>query len=567
MSNGGLLQLVAYGEQDIILTTNPNITFFKLIYKKYINFAIKQYSNIFDSNIILGSNNNFVTINKDGDFLSKLVFKTSVKIENSNELGKFELTDNFAYSMIKKVQLMIGNFVINTLYGDWLNVWIELFVTKQKKKIIKELITKKNTKEFELYIPLPFFEEYNLALPIYTLTNNTEIKLKFEFRNKNTILSKQKYYFNNSNDITDNTDTNTQDFNLNINLNNSYIISDYILIDTLEKKKFTKDFNLLYEVNTYQEEILSLNSSIHRKELQLNNPTKFISFIIQPGSLINGGHYLANPGENFLEVACKRFCLKYCMTGYNNSKYGVLEDNSNNSLSGIGSKLYFNISLLSDPITNYENIFKNLFDKLEPKIIKFYGNDKINATTNNISVNIKNLNTEDKYLLSLPTSEHNILWNLGGNNNIISTPDFNNEGHNNYDYIVYDYVSYSNYHRSIIEKIGLELNSIRRIKDYNTEFFNYIEPIKYNLSANKNSIFTYSFSLNPKKHSPSGSCNFSNIQNFHIIINTKTNDNNINNLIFSPNTQIIKNNSKICFMSINYNILNITNGIVSLKYS
>ena len=40
---GGLIELVAYGVQDVFLTGNPQITFFKLVYKRYTNFAQEEF--------------------------------------------------------------------------------------------------------------------------------------------------------------------------------------------------------------------------------------------------------------------------------------------------------------------------------------------------------------------------------------------------------------------------------------------------------------------------------------------------------------------------------------------
>ena len=45
---GGLLQLVAYGAQDVYLTGNPQITFFKTIYKRHTNFSHESVQQIFD---------------------------------------------------------------------------------------------------------------------------------------------------------------------------------------------------------------------------------------------------------------------------------------------------------------------------------------------------------------------------------------------------------------------------------------------------------------------------------------------------------------------------------------
>ena len=39
---GGLMQLVAYGAQDIYITGNPQITFFKIVYRRHTNFAMES---------------------------------------------------------------------------------------------------------------------------------------------------------------------------------------------------------------------------------------------------------------------------------------------------------------------------------------------------------------------------------------------------------------------------------------------------------------------------------------------------------------------------------------------
>ena len=42
MTGGGLMQLVAYGAQDVYLTGNPQITFFKVVYRRHTNFAMES---------------------------------------------------------------------------------------------------------------------------------------------------------------------------------------------------------------------------------------------------------------------------------------------------------------------------------------------------------------------------------------------------------------------------------------------------------------------------------------------------------------------------------------------
>ena len=67
---GGLIQLVTTGIQDAPLTFNPEITFFKLVYKQHTNFAIIQNTkNLGNRNF---SSSNSYKIEDFGDLLKSL---------------------------------------------------------------------------------------------------------------------------------------------------------------------------------------------------------------------------------------------------------------------------------------------------------------------------------------------------------------------------------------------------------------------------------------------------------------------------------------------------------------
>ena len=186
------------------------------------------------------------------------------------------------------------------------------------------------------------------------------------------------------------------------------------------------------------------------KRIFLKHPTKLLSFHIEPGGFVNGKKYLAYPNTNFFELASKRFCLRFSATGWVGdndyllpyAKYGVLQNDSGENLNGIGYRLAFDHGLTSlktlGKMTEQEIIIYNLYVKLNPTLIKYYGNDIISATVNNINTNISNLNEQDKFILSLPTIElDNFIREE--NNKIIYTEDNNNEGNPNYDIQVFDY--------------------------------------------------------------------------------------------------------------------------------
>ena len=67
---GGLLQIVAYGPQDVYLTGNPQITFFKVVYRRHTNFALETIRNNFAAKPNFGSLTS-VTIERSADLISK----------------------------------------------------------------------------------------------------------------------------------------------------------------------------------------------------------------------------------------------------------------------------------------------------------------------------------------------------------------------------------------------------------------------------------------------------------------------------------------------------------------
>ena len=71
---GGLIQIVAYGSQDLFLTGIPEITFFKYIYKRYTNFSLESIDIDFDGNKNFGQEIS-CNIPKNGDIIKDIFIK------------------------------------------------------------------------------------------------------------------------------------------------------------------------------------------------------------------------------------------------------------------------------------------------------------------------------------------------------------------------------------------------------------------------------------------------------------------------------------------------------------
>jgi len=144
---GGLLQLVAQGKQDVYLTGNPQITWFKMVYRRYTNFAIESQSIYFDGNPDFGKRLTCL-IPRRGDLLGPLLLEITlpqIKYKTPQSIGG-ELTENANYvtslghAIIEEVSVEIGEQEIDKQTGEWLNIWSELTTPPGIKKGFNNMI-------------------------------------------------------------------------------------------------------------------------------------------------------------------------------------------------------------------------------------------------------------------------------------------------------------------------------------------------------------------------------------------------------------------------------------------
>ena len=233
---GGLLQLVAYGAQDVYLTGNPQITFFKVVYRRHTNFSIESIQQTFNGNAKEG---NRVTcqISRNGDLVHKLyvVFDT------------VEATKTDARKCIKKVEVEIGGQLIDRQYGDWMTIWNELTLPKGKETGYGQMIDgTASTGDNKAYVPLEFWfcRNIGLALPLIALQYH-EVKINIEFETSPI--------------FTDAT-----------------LWADYIFLDTDERRRFAQLSHeyLIEQVQFTGSESLSDTDTTLNAKLSFNHPVK-----------------------------------------------------------------------------------------------------------------------------------------------------------------------------------------------------------------------------------------------------------------------------------------------------
>ena len=484
---GGLMQLVAYGAQDIYLTGNPQITFFKVIYKRHTNFAIEAIEQTFSGNTGFGQKMS-CQITKNGDLITKIYLKIQLS-GSSVDNGKWAWVGMLGYSILDYIELQLGGSTIDKQFGEWLCIWHQLTDDISHERGINKLIgnthemttLSSDEKNITLYIPLQFFccRYSGLAIPLIALQYHN-IRFDIQLKNINEIIVKQG-------------DSNISASGVNpiINLIDISLLTTYIYLDSDERKRFSSASHeyLIEQVQTSGNEIVDLSSK--KIKLNFNHPCKSLYWIVKNGNFISGESFLSyminsdNVTQDIIKIATIRYVLA-------------------NTESIVG-----NITIGTDRLLTHNNI---TIEALPEKI----NSNEVQALVENFSV----VEPLDIIEISKPINE--IQFDS-------RTTDEFNEGHENFDYLVYMWNNFGiNIDNTInpVNNAQLQLNGHDRFSLQDGDYFNYVQPYENHNNTPSDGINVYSFAINPVEHQPSGTCNFSRIDN--TILNLSFNTNIIN---------------------------------------
>ena len=177
VGQGGLLQLVALGKQDVFLTGNPQMTWFKMVYRRYTNFAIESQPMYFDGTPDFGKR---ITCNvpRRGDLLSQIILEVTLPALQLLDGTPVSYVNAVGHALIQEITLEIGEQEIDRQTGEWMEIWSNYTTTKDKQTAFYNMIGKLDGYSpptlfgpLKLYIPLRFWFCRNpgLALPLIAL--------------------------------------------------------------------------------------------------------------------------------------------------------------------------------------------------------------------------------------------------------------------------------------------------------------------------------------------------------------------------------------------------------------
>jgi len=259
------MQLVAYGAQDVYLTGNPQITFFKVVYRRHTNFACESIEQTFNGSVGFGKKVT-ATISRNGDLISHCYVQAKLPALNDSS-NDSTYVNSIGHALLKEVELEIGGQRIDRHYADWLEIWSELTVPAEKRDGYKAMVGKfdatpslkgNNT----LFIPLQFFFNRNpgLALPLIALQYH-EVKINFTFESLTNLV-------------------NGSDKSAAGDLEATLFV-DYIYLDTDERRRFAQVSHemLIEQVQFTGKE--SLSGTSNRVRLNFNHPVKELVWVIK----------------------------------------------------------------------------------------------------------------------------------------------------------------------------------------------------------------------------------------------------------------------------------------------
>ncbi|MBI96167.1 hypothetical protein CL656_03390 [bacterium] len=530
---GGLMQLVAYGAQDVYLTGNPQITFFKTTYRRHTNFAMESIEQTFNGQADFGRRVT-CTISRNGD----LAYRTYLQVtlpEIGQELGGADdvharWLDFPGHQLIHQVEVEIGGQRIDRHYGDWMHIWCQLTMDKNQERGLYKMLgnttqltyvtdpqfapvdgpcdsdaprqvcaPRNALPETTLYVPLQFWFCTNpgLALPLIALQYH-EVKVNLDLRSIDECLWAVRSL--DWADATGGSVKTTGAYNQSLVAASLYV--DYIYLDSDERRRMAQNAHeyLIEQLQFTGDE--SVGSSSNKIKLNFNHPVKELIWVVQPDAHVDYCGSL-EMGETLHRVM-----------GAQPFNYTDAVDALPNSVTSFASAAA--VEGTNAVINSDGNGFQDAgLHSAVAATAGWFNQTAAGGETGTMS----GLSDAGTFVLS----ETALDMHCWGENPVVTAK--------------------------------LQLNGQDRFSEREGTYFDLVQPFQHHSRAPNTGINVYSFALRPEEHQPSGTCNMSRIDNATL------------QLVLSNATVESTNTAKVRVYATNYNILRIMSGMGGMAYS
>jgi hypothetical protein len=167
-AGGGLLQLVATGKQDLFLTGNPQISFFKMVYRRHTNFATESMPMYFDGTPNFGQRISCL-IPRRGDLLGRVYLDVTLPRIFDSSGNLLTYTNSVGHALIQEITFEVGEQEIDRQTGEWMEIWTQLTTPDSQRESLNQMIGRVNqyivpnitpgaqSEGLRLMIPLQFY--------------------------------------------------------------------------------------------------------------------------------------------------------------------------------------------------------------------------------------------------------------------------------------------------------------------------------------------------------------------------------------------------------------------------
>ena len=575
---GGLMQLVAYGAQDVYLTGNPQITFWKVTYRRHTNFSLESVEQTFNGQADFGRRVT-CTISRNGD----LAYRTYLQVtlpEINQSMGEATKAGTAGVNkgvyarwldcpgeqLISQVEVEIGGQRIDRQYGDWMHIWQQLTLTCDQEDGYNKMIgnttqltfitdplfadvdgpcdstapdavcaPRNALPETTLYVPLQFWYCRNpgLALPLIALQYH-EVKINLDLRPIDECL-----WAVTGLDCSGNTSVMKVGTAYNQSLVAASLYVDYVFLDTDERRRMAQNPHeyLIEQLQFTGDE--SVGSSSNKIKLNFNHPCKELVWVVQPDANVD-------------------YCASFeCGT---------------NLFSALGAQP-FNYTDALDALPNALHAFSGPRSAAEGA-----------TATTGANHAVINANGLFETMGAADVSSNKVWAHDTGPTGGVGLPQASADGNEGYraggsgTAAAQGFTGVTDTMRSNVSDAGafvlnetslkmhcwgenpvvtakLQLNGQDRFSEREGTYFDLVQPYQHHTRSPDTGINVYSFSLRPEEHQPSGSCNFSRIDNATL------------QLVLSNNTVQGTSTAKVRVYATNYNVLRIMSGMGGLAYS
>lgn len=580
---GGLLQLSSYGSENQYLNGNPQITFFKQIYRRYTNFAMETIDISLEGSDELSNDKTTtvkVKIPRNADLINAMFLRVTLPDIYSSIDKEFFWTRGVGLAMINYVDLTIGGSKIERITGEFLDIYSQLNDSNEKRKLFKKITgdlpelcyhsydtyyqgydkdptqnvftfgsgvgttiipnkfynTRPSIKGRDLHIPLNFWfmRENGCSIPLISLQYH-DIEVEIEFKavkdlytiliNDDSVNNPAPFKFNGS--MTD--DVKNIHHLEKYRGKNNETIAQYIYpgIDTNNQK--TWQFKPELEIN-----YVFLDDE-ERKIFAQNTHEYLIEQTVKFNEL---GCY----GNKIIELEAYHPVKELLFTVSRNDND---ERNEWLNFTGLEQRPIENQDIFeyNDNLWYQSTFFiKNASDPTQAppypqENFMYYYGDPGDYTVD--------FNNQSKFYTSYTTKDFIKFRNIWPYKKINNIPKINRD-------------NYTLWEQDALISMEIKFNGFTRQDRRKHEYYNNVQNYLYYKGHPEQPIYTYSFCLNPSNYQPSGACNFSKVKNFTLDLKLKD----------PP----FKNNKReweynVTVYLINYNILKIANGLGGLIFA